>query len=261
MIPNKYLGRYYQYICSWKSIRKLIGSFLFILILIFIFQTLVFQIFKIPSGSMKPGLQIGDYLFVEKFTYGYNNSSLSLIINKFDLFRGTIVSNNPKRGDVIVFLLPNNRKIHYIKRLIGFPGDEVEIKDNILYINQISVKRKFKGKKMIMYQNKIQYTQNVYQEILPNGINYAIYLNENKKNKKKDFYQKDIVTYKVPQGHYFFMGDNRDNSVDSRFIEKVGYIMKDHLLGKAKFLFWTRDFSILNFISKLQTNRTFTTIQ
>ena len=104
-------------IFSYKNFKELLNSLAFAFIFAFIFQTFIYQPFKIPSGSMKPGLQIGDYLFVEKFAYGYNNSSLSFMLNRFDLFNESFFFDTPKRGDVIVFLLPRDSSIHYIKRL------------------------------------------------------------------------------------------------------------------------------------------------
>ena len=257
---DKSFAHYSKSILSSKNLRELFNSLLFAFVFAFIFQTFIYQPFKIPSGSMKPGLQVGDYLFVEKFAYGYNNSSLSFMLNRFNLFNGSFMFDNPKRGDVIVFLLPTDRNIHYIKRLIGLPGDQIQIKDGLLYINEVPVKREFKGKKIDIGQNKIQYTKDIYQETLPNGVSYMIYLDYVRESKQSNFDHNNTPVYKIPSGHYFFMGDNRDNSIDSRFIKKVGYVPKDNILGQAKFLFWTSDFSILDFMTKLQTNRAFKTI-
>lgn len=258
---DKSLTNYLKSVFSSKNIKELFHSLLFAFVFAFVFQTFIYQPFKIPSGSMKPGLQVGDYLFVEKFAYGYNNSSLSFWVNRFNLFKGTFMFNSPKRGDVIVFLLPIDRSMHYIKRLIGLPGDQIQIKDGLLYINEVPVKREFKGKKIDMDQNRIQNTKDIYQETLPNGVSYMIYLDDNRISGQNKFDHNSTPVYKIPKGHYFFMGDNRDSSIDSRFIKNVGYVSEDNLLGKAKFLFWTSDFSVLDFITKLQTNRAFKTIQ
>ncbi|RST69964.1 signal peptidase I [Candidatus Aquarickettsia rohweri] len=258
---DKSLTNFLRSIFSSKNIKELFNSLIFAFVFAFIFQTFIYQPFKIPSGSMKPGLQVGDYLFVEKFAYGYNNSSLSFMLNRFNLFSGTFMFNKPKRGDVIVFLLPTDRSMHYIKRLIGLPGDKIQIKDGLLYINEVPVKREFKGKKIIIEQNKVKYTKDIFEETLPNGVKYEIYMDHIRSSYHNNFDHNNTPVYTVPKGYYFFMGDNRDSSIDSRFIKKVGYVSEDNLLGKAKFLFWTSDFSVLDFITKLQTNRAFKTIQ
>jgi len=257
----KSINYYIQSLFSYKNFKELFNSLAFAFIFAFIFQTFIYQPFKIPSGSMKPGLQIGDYLFVEKFAYGYNNSSLSFMLNRFDLFNESLSFDNPKRGDVIVFLLPTDSSIHFIKRLIGLPGDEIQIKDGQLYINNVAVKRENKGQKIDIEQNGIPYVKNIFKETLPNGVSYMIYMENDGKSYRNNFDHNDTPVYKVPQGHYFFMGDNRDNSTDSRFLKKVGYVPKNNILGKAKILFWTSDFSMLDFITKLKTNRAFKIIK
>ncbi|MFK7761006.1 MAG: signal peptidase I [Candidatus Midichloriaceae bacterium] len=256
----KSTNHYIKSIFSYKHFKELLNSLAFAFIFAFIFQTFIYQPFKIPSGSMKPGLQIGDYLFVEKFAYGYNNSSFSFMLNRFDLVNESLSFDTPKRGDVIVFLLPKDSSIHYIKRLIGLPGDEIQIKDGQLYINNVAVKKENKGQK-IDIQNGTPYVKNIFQETLPNGISYMIYMDDDGKSYRNNFDHNDTPVYEVPQGHYFFMGDNRDNSTDSRFLKKVGYVPKNKILGKAKILFWTSDFSVLDFITKLKTNRAFKIIK
>lgn len=257
----KSTNHYIKSIFSYKHFKELLNSLAFAFIFAFIFQTFIYQPFKIPSGSMKPGLQIGDYLFVEKFAYGYNNSSFSFMLNRFDLVNESLSFDTPKRGDVIVFLLPKDSSIHYIKRLIGLPGDEIQIKDGQLYINNVAVKKENKGQKIDIEQNGTPYVKNIFQETLPNGISYMIYMDDDVKSYRNNFDHNDTPVYKVPQGHYFFMGDNRDNSTDSRFLKKVGYVPKNKILGKAKILFWTSDFSVLDFITKLKTNRAFKIIK
>ena len=122
-------------------------------------------------------------------------------------------------------------------------------------------KENLKGKKIIIEQNKVKYTKDIFEETLPNGVKYEIYMDHIRSSYHNNFDHNNTPVYTVPKGYYFFMGDNRDSSIDSRFIKKVGYVSEDNLLGKAKFLFWTSDFSVLDFITKLQTNRAFKTIQ
>lgn len=181
------IDNYIKLIFSYKNFKELLNSLVFAFIFAFIFQTFIYQPFKIPSGSMKPGLQIGDYLFVEKFAYGYNNSSLSFMLNRFDLFNESFLFDTPKRGDVIVFLLPKDSSIHYIKRLIGLPDDEIQIKDGLLYINNVAVKREPKGQKIDIEQNGIPYVKNIFEETLPNGVNYTIYTDNGRKSYQNNF--------------------------------------------------------------------------
>jgi len=242
-----------------KNIKEFFNTVLFALSTAFLFQTILFQPFKIPSGSMRPCLEVGDYLFVEKFSYGYNNSSFAFMLNRFQLFNGTYKTNLPNLGDVIVFLLPEDRSTHYIKRLVGLPGDKIQIKNNILYINDTPVKKTYLRKKIILEQNNVKCIKDVFEETLPNGVKYQIYIDSSTKKYYRGFDPSNTPIYTVPAGHYFFMGDNRDNSIDSRF-SNVGSVPQDYLLGKAVLIFWTSDFSVLNFITKMQTGRAFKTI-
>lgn len=227
-----------------------------------LFQSFIYQPFKIPSGSMEPGLKIGDYLFVEKFAYGYNNSSLSFMLNRIRLFNKSFFFHNPQRGDIIVFLLPTDRSLHYIKRLIGLPGDKVQIKEGILYINYVPIKNEYINQRVVKdNQPNISNDAKVFREVLPNGVSYRIYKTNNKQFQNYSFDYNNTPLYIVPQNHYFFMGDNRSNSVDSRFLNKVGYIHQSNILGKAKLLFWTSDFLLKSLVTKLTTNRAFKQIK
>ena len=249
---------YFFNLFRYGRLKEFFNTVAFALIFAFLFQTFLYQPFKIPSGSMKPGLQIGDYLFVEKFAYGYSNSSLSFMLNRFNIFSDTFFYNEPKRGDIIVFLLPKDSSMHYIKRLIGLPGDKIQIKEGLLYINGVAVKEEYQGQKIKTEKSGVTNIQDIYKETLPNDVSYQIYVSHNE-NKLK--FPNDTPIYKVPKNHYFFMGDNRDNSIDSRFLKNVGFIPKNRILGKAKILFWTHDFSIISFITKLETNRIFKLIK
>lgn len=202
------------------------------LILALIVRTLLFQPFNIPSGSMKSTLLVGDYLFVSKFSYGYTKYSFPL---NLDLFSGRIWASKPERGDVAVFKLPSDNSTDYIKRVIGLPGDEIQMKNGVLYINGTAVKRKQieNFKETDLYGNFRQVTR--YEEVLPNGVTYTTL--DLDKNGGLD----NTPVYKVPAGHYFMMGDNRDNSSDSRVLRSVGYVPFENFIGRAEALFFSVD--------------------
>ena len=201
-----------------------------LLIAIFI-RSLFFQPFYIPSSSMEPNLLVGDRLFVTKYTYGYSKHSFPFSPN---LFSGRILYDQPKRGDVIVFKTPVDNRTDYIKRLIGLPGDSVQFIDGDIYLNGNQIlKTKIENFITIncgnFFLNAI-----AYEEKLPNGKKYtAVY------DKNNSFQNSDKFT--VPKDHYFFLGDNRDCSKDSRFLGSVGYVHKDNLVGKARIIFFSSD--------------------
>jgi signal peptidase I len=197
-----------------------------------VIRTFFYEPFNIPSGSMLPTLEIGDYLFVSKMSYGYSKASLPLGIIQFD---GRVFETAPEQGDVIVFKLPSNPKIDYIKRLVGLPGDKIQVIKGRLYINNALIPREMIGLKRVPkpeggYENLTQYI-----ETLPNGMRHYIY-------EESDFEPLDNTEeFVVPEGHYFFMGDNRDNSQDSRVQSLVGYVPNDNLVGRADILFFSID--------------------
>jgi len=198
------------------------------LILALVIRTFLFQPFNIPSGSMRPTLLEGDYIFVSKFSYGYSRYSLPFGV---DLFSGRIWSSPPKRGDVAVFKLPSNPSIDYIKRVIGLPGDHIQMKDGVLYINDKPV-----SKVKVGQINNPDITQenrpvDVYKETLPNGVSYETL------DLTPNGIGDNTRVFDVPPGHYFMMGDNRDNSADSRF--DVGYVPLQNFVGKADVIFFS----------------------
>ena len=183
------------------------------LILALVIRSFLFQPFSIPSGSMRPTLLEGDYLFVSKYAYGYSHHSFPFSPN---LFSGRIWSAEPKRGDVVVFKFPPNPKIDYIKRVIGLPGDKIQMKDGTLFINDVAVKREKTGQIDNIDVTETEGPVDVYHETLPNGVEYdTLDLNPNS-------LADNTREFNVPEGHYFMMGDNRDNSSDSRL--SVGYV-------------------------------------
>lgn len=196
------------------------------LLLAIFLRTFIFQPFSIPSGSMKPTLLVGDYLFVSKFSYGYSKYSLPF---SPDLFEGRIWEGKPERGDVAVFKYPPNPQIDYIKRVIGLPGDTVQMKDGILFLNGEAVKRE-------PAENFIDESGNApivpaFKETLPNGVSYTT-LDINPRGVGDN-----TRVFTVPDNHYFMMGDNRDNSADSRF--EVGFVPLENFVGKASVIFFS----------------------
>jgi signal peptidase I len=197
------------------------------LLLAVLIHTIFFKPFSIPSGSMRPTLLQSDYLFVSKFSYGYSKYSLPFAPN---LFEGRILAKEPKRGDVVVFKFPPNPDLDYIKRLIGLPGDKIQVKDSLLYINDQPVKRE-KTRQINDYDVTHENGPvDVFKETLPNGVSYeTLDLGLTDGDETREFI--------VPVGHYFMMGDNRDSSADSRFA--VGFVPFDHLVGRATLIYFS----------------------
>jgi signal peptidase I len=195
-------------------------------------RTVAYEPFNIPSGSMVPTLLIGDYLFVSKFSYGYSRFSLPFGL---PLFSGRIFFHPPERGDVVVFKLPTDNSTDYIKRVIGLPGDHIQMKGGNLYINDHMVKRKRTQDYLYQEGNGGVIPLAQYIETLPNGVSHPII-------KMGDNGPLDNTqVYDVPQGKYFMMGDNRDNSQDSRVLSAVGYVPAENLIGRAEFIFFSTD--------------------
>ncbi len=201
------------------------------LVIAIIIRSFILQPFYIPSSSMEPNLLVGDRLFVTKYSYGYSKHSLPF---SPPLFKGRILYNEPERGDVVVFKTPSDNRTDYIKRLIGLPGDKIQFIDSNLYINSSEILKSRISKNDIIYCGKKKIKVFTFEEFLPNGKKYiTVYL--------KNFSYKNTDAYTVPLDHYFFLGDNRDCSKDSRFLSSVGYVHKDNLVGKAQFIFFSSD--------------------
>jgi signal peptidase I len=221
-----------------------IKTFLWALLCAVILRSFLFEPFHIPSSSMYPNLLIGDYIFVNKYTYGYSRYSFPLGLNLFD---GRIFKSTPQRGDVAVFRLPSQPSINYVKRLIGLPGDKIQMRDGILFINDQEVKKTFEGDAVEEKTNKKTAFQK-YSEILPNGKKINTY-------NRDDTPQDNTGIYSVPAGHYFFMGDNRDDSQDSRFLNFVGYVPEQNLVGRASIVFFSNPNSIFDLSAWIKTIR------
>ncbi len=192
-------------------------------------RSFIFEPFNIPSGSMKPNLLVGDFIFVSKYSYGFSKHSLPFSL---PLIPGKIFSKSPERGDVVVFKTPENNRTDYIKRVIGLPGDKIEIKNGIIFINGSEILRKklndfidtdinTSNKRVRMYKEYFFNKEMNILDITDNGI------------------ADNTQQFNVPENNFFVMGDNRDNSQDSRFISTVGFIPYENLVGKAQFIFFS----------------------
>ena len=199
-----------------------------------IVRSFFFEPFHIPSGSMKPNLLIGDYIFVSKFSYGYSRYSFPF---GYKIFEGRIFSSTPKRGDVVVFRLPSNPSINYVKRLIGFPGDKIQVRDGVVYLNNEKIEKVsdgfFDDKDLDASKSNIAQ----FLETLPEG---KVVTTLDQTYSPQD----NTGIYEVPEGHYFMMGDNRDNSQDSRFLNEVGYVPEENLIGRASFIFFSSRYAL-----------------
>jgi signal peptidase I len=198
------------------------------LLLALVIRTVLIQPFSIPSGSMRPTLLEGDYLFVTKWAYGYSRYSLPFSPN---LFSGRIWGAEPERGDVAVFKYPPNPSLDYIKRVVGLPGDTVQMREGVLHINGEPLPREMIGLVEDVDITELARPVEVWRETMPNGVTYdTLDLTPNSIGD-------NTREFEVPEGHFFMMGDNRDNSTDSRF--SVGYVPYDHLVGRANIIFFS----------------------
>lgn len=216
-----------------------------------IVRSFLYEPFHIPSSSMKSNLLIGDYIFVAKYSYGYSKHSFPFSPNLFD---GRIMESTPQRGDVAVFRLPSDHSINYIKRLIGLPGDKIQVIDGQLFINEEAVPKEYSEDVIDEDGNQLKR----FIETLPEGKKIAVL------DQYPDAPQDNTGIYIVPEGHYFLMGDNRDNSQDSRFLNAVGYVPEENLIGKAKIIFFSDEkpfWQVWNWYSSVRWKRIFKSIE
>ena len=202
------------------------------LIIAFVIRTFLFQPFNIPSGSMMATLLVGDYLFVSKYSFGYSHYSLPLSPR---LFSGRILGSEPQRGDVVVFRLPKDDSTDYIKRVIGLPGDRIQMIDGVLNINEQPVKRE-RIDDFIDEDGGRTVRVKRWRETLPNGVSY------NTLDLQDNAFLDNTQVFTVPPGNFFMMGDNRDNSTDSRVPSErqgVGYVPFENIVGKAQIIFFS----------------------
>ncbi len=222
-----------------KFIIENLKTLFYALVIALILRSLLIQPFYIPSSSMEPTLFVGDRLFVTKYSYGYSKHSFPF---SPPILQNRIFFSEPKRGDVVVFKTPADNRTDYIKRLIGLPGDEIQFIDSNLFINNSEIFKSIISKTDTIYCGKSTINVLTFEEKLPNGkLHRSVYL--------KDFPYQNSDPFVVPKDYYFFLGDNRDCSKDSRFLSSVGYVHKDNLVGKAQFIFFSSDKSIGSFFA------------
>ena len=222
-----------------KTIIDNFKTLFYALIIAVIIRSLLIQPFYIPSSSMEPTLLVGDRLFVTKYSYGYSKHSFPF---SPPIFKNRLMFTEPKRGDVVVFKTPADNRTDYIKRLIGFPGDRIQFIDSNLYINNSEILKSIKSKNDKIYCGDRTIEVFTFEENLSNKKSHtSVYL--------KNFSMQNTDIFIVPENHYFFLGDNRDCSKDSRFLSSVGYVHKDNLVGKAEFIFFSSDKSIGSFFA------------
>lgn len=232
----------------WETVKVIIQA----LLIAFVVRTFFFQPFNIPSASMYPTLKVGDYLFVSKLSYGYGRYSFNFSLGMFgnqiitccpiDFPGRVVLADTPKRGDVAVFKLPSDTDIDYIKRVIGLPGDRIMMRDGVLYINGEAVKKERIEDYTDPSESGLRTAVPQYLETLPNGVSYRVL--DTEPLGEAD----NTEEYVVPEGHYFMMGDNRDNSQDSRY-PRVGYVPIENFVGRADIIFFSvsPDASLLEF--------------
>ncbi len=210
-----------------ENLKTLFGA----LIIAIIIRSLIIQPFYIPSSSMEPTLLIGDRIFVTKYSYGFSKHSFPFSPNFSD---NRFFSKKPEQGDLVVFKTPADNRTDYIKRLIGLPGDEIQFVEGDILINKKKILRKETKISQAIKCGNYNLETKIFIETLPNGVKYMAAYNKNGtlQNTKK---------FKVPQDHYFLMGDNRDCSKDSRFLDDVGYVKNLNLVGKARIIFFSND--------------------
>ena len=227
----------------YENTKTLIGALLIAVLI----RSLLFQPFYIPSSSMEPTLLVGDRIFVSKYTYGYSKHSFPFSPN---ITNERFFSKSAKRGDLVVFKTPADNRTDYIKRLIGMPGDTIQFVEGEILINDKKIPRKLIANKKLIRCGDFLLETNTYIETLPNGIEHLVAY-------KKQGSLQNTKVFKVPTNHYFLLGDNRDCSKDSRYLDSVGYVNSLNLVGEAKLIFFSNDTKISSLLKFWNLNKSF----
>ena len=213
-----------------KIISENLKTLLYALFIAVIIRSIFIQPFYIPSSSMEPNLLVGDRLFVTKYSYGYSRHSFPF---SPPLFKNRIFNKSPEKGDVIVFKTPADNRTDYIKRLVGLPGDTIQFIDGLLFINDLEVLKDLKSRKDEIFCGNNLIDVNTFKEKISDKEFITVY--------GKHYSFQNSEKFIVPEKHYFFLGDNRDCSKDSRFLSSVGYVHENNLVGKARVIFFSND--------------------
>ena len=236
------------YLLTKERMIEVFKTFLFAILIAVFLRSFAYEPFTIPSGSMKPNLLVGDFLFVSKFSYGY--SKYSVPYGRYLPFEGRLFYSNVKRGDVAVFKFPRDNKTDYIKRIIGLPGDTIQIKNGQVFVNNLGLEIKKVGSFEDMHRNGYLEKFNLLKEVNNSRKEYFILDDINFDgvigktfDGKDDFDVNNTKNYTVPNDHFFVMGDNREHSSDSRILSQVGFVPKINLVGKAAIVFLSIEYS------------------
>jgi len=227
----------------YDNAKTLLGA----LVIAVLIRSLLFQPFYIPSSSMEPTLLVGDRIFVTKYTYGYSKHSFPFSPN---ISNDRFFSKLPERGDLVVFKTPADNRTDYIKRLIGLPGDKIQFINGDLYINEKQIKREPINQKIRIRCGNFFLETNNFVETLPNGVKHYV-------SYKKRGSLQNTKKFEVPINHFFLLGDNRDCSKDSRYLDSVGYVKKLNLVGEAKLIFFSNDTNVSSLLKFWNIKKSF----